>query len=216
MHEYNYLQKVYEDLDADIKKREGEKKKLEDIITEKQREIEELEGKIYLYRQVNELFKEAAEYARKNSKIAIENIVSRALGIIFPGDLNFEIKLDEEGEKSEAKFLVSSTYGGEFVITNEPQETRGGGVVDIISLALRIALMEACHVPQPVPLVLDEPAKHVSGEYINNVADFLHQVVKSFNRQIIMVTHNQHLAAAGNMIYEVKIKNGESQLTAKN
>ncbi|MBO8158360.1 ATPase [Thermosyntropha sp.] len=211
----NKLKEAYALFEENIKRREGEKEKLEQIITAKEKEIDEIKEKIYLYQQVNEIYKKAAEYAREKSKVAIENIVSRALSIVFSDDLKFEVEIKRERDKDSARFLVSSTYGGEFKITNEPQEARGGGVVDIISLALRIALLETSKFNNFGPLVLDEPAKHVSGEHIDNVAAFLRTVITTFNRQIIMVTHNQYLAESGDIVYEVKIEDGESQVKLK-
>ena len=98
----------------------------------------------------------------------------------------------------------------DILIKTKPELSRGGGVVDIVSLALRIAILQT-HKPKiQGPLILDEPAKHVSDEYIFNVADFLKQTSELFNRQIIMVTHNNHLAAIGNNSYRVDIKDSQS------
>ena len=83
------------------------------------------------------------------------------------------------------------------LIKTKPEQSRGGGVIDIISLALRIAFLQI-HKPKiEGPLILDEPAKHVSEDYIFNVADFLKRASEMFNRQIIIVTHNNHLSAIG-------------------
>jgi ABC-type lipoprotein export system ATPase subunit len=40
-------------------------------------------------------------------------------------------------------------------------------------------------------------------------------VVKNFGRQVIMVTHNQHLADAGSTSYEVVINDGRSKVIPK-
>ena len=62
-------------------------------------------------------------------------------------------------------------------------------------------------------MILDEPAKHVSEEYIFNVGNFLKQTSEMFNRQIIMVTHNQHLSAISNNCYRVEIDDSVSYVT---
>ena len=62
------------------------------------------------------------------------------------------------------------------------------------------------------PLILDEPAKHVSEDYIFNVADFLKRTSEMFNRQIIMVTHNNHLSSIGTNAYRVSMKGTESHV----
>ncbi|MCR3957007.1 MAG: ATPase, partial [Gudongella sp.] len=89
----------------------------------------------------------------------------------------------------------------------------GGGVVDIVSLALRISFMQTHKPSIEGPLILDEPAKHVSEEYIYNVGDFVRQSSSMFNRQIIMVTHNSHLAALSEDAYRVELKGTESSVS---
>ncbi|QGT99269.1 hypothetical protein SYNTR_0676 [Candidatus Syntrophocurvum alkaliphilum] len=195
--------------------RKGEFDKLNQIIDQKQIELRELDNKIQIFKQVSTIYQLASEYARKKSKNTMESLVSNALTIVFPNDLKFNIELEEKGERTEAYFLVSSTYGGEQIVSNEPQESRGGGIVDIVALALRVSLLETSRPKLEGPLLLDEPAKHVSGEYSKNVAEFLNMVVQNFNRQIIMVTHNQHLSDAGDIAYEVFIENGQSNVISK-
>lgn len=82
--------------------------------------------------------------------------------------------------------------------------------MDIISLAIRIAMMQIHDPKIDGPLILDEPAKHVSDEYIVNVADFIKQISTTFKRQIIMVTHNNHLLQSADACYKVTINDGIS------
>ncbi|MBC7106618.1 MAG: ATP-binding protein, partial [Firmicutes bacterium] len=107
------------------------------------------------------------------------------------------------------EFYVASDYGGREVV-NRPQDARGGGVVDVISLALRVALLQTVRPPLPGPLMLDEPGKHVSEEYARSLALFLKSVSEMFGRQIVLVTHNQHLAEVGDRAFVVEMRDGES------
>lgn len=209
------LKQAYLLFNEDYWLRKGQLDNLNSTIKEKKEKLTDIEEKIYLYRQVSKIYQLAAEYARQQAKKTMENLVSNALTIIFPGDLKFMIEMEEKGEKAEANFLVSSTYGGDREICNEPQEARGGGVVDIIALALRIALVETARPRLGGPLILDEPAKHVSQEYAQNVAQFLNMVVETFQRQVIMVTHNQYLAETGNCAYEIVMDAGQSKAISK-
>lgn len=209
------LNQIYTEFQRDFLVRKGRRETLASIIEDKQRKLAEVENSIDVFQKVNTIYRTAAEYARSQSKQIMESLVTNALTIVFTGDLQFQVELDSRGDKAEAFFFVSSTYGGERVVRNEPQEARGGGIVDIISLALRIALMETSRPRLGGPLVLDEPAKHVSEEYSRNVAQFLNMVVESFGRQVIMVTHNQHLVDAGNTAYEVTLDDGTSRVVPK-
>lgn len=185
---------------------EKEKQHLE----EKLKELSNREEELFKIRQ---LFQIASEYARNQSKHQIEYIVTNCLQYIFNSNLEFNIDLNEKANRSEAEFFVVTNIDENTKIVTKPENSRGGGVVDIVSLALRIALLEAHNPKINGPLILDEPAKHVSNDFIINVAEFLKQVSQMFNRQIIMVTHNTHLLESADMKYKVEIIDGISTVT---
>ncbi|MGE5417260.1 MAG: ATP-binding protein [Acidobacteriota bacterium] len=199
----------------EINRRKGQRDTLLNVIKQKETKAASLKEEAEVLRQVSRLYALAGEYARRESKDTMERLVTNALTMVFQGDLEFQIEMEERGDRPEAEFYVSSTYGGTQVIKNEPREARGGGVVDVISLALRIALIETIRPRLGGPLILDEPGKHVSEEYARQVAEFLNAVCQSFGRQVILVTHNQHLTDAGAVTYQVEMKNGESQVSLR-
>ena len=84
--------------------------------------------------------------------------------------------------------------------------------MDVISLALRLALLHAFRPPVGGPAVLDEPGKHVSEEYAPQLARFLKGFSQSLGRQVIMVSHNQHLADSADIAYLMEMKQGASRV----
>ena len=62
------------------------------------------------------------------------------------------------------------------------------------------------------PLLLDEPAKHVSEENISAVGSFLEQTSEVFERQVIMVTHSAHLAARAAKTIRIELFEGASEV----
>ncbi len=156
------------------------------------------------------LFQKTATYAREQSKRQIEDLVTRCLQFIFETDIEFLIELSEKRSVPNAEFYVRSNYDEGYSIITKPELERGGGVVDIISIALRIAFIQLHKPVLQGPIVLDEPGKHVSEDYIFNLGDFLSKSSSLFKRQIIMVTHNAHLAQICDKSYSVDIKNGVS------
>lgn len=164
-----------------------------------------------LCEQVAALLQTAAEQARRDAREQVELLVTDALRYVFGHNLEFQVVTQDRGGRPEADFYVVSSYGPHRV-QNRPQDARGGGVVDVVSLALRTALLLLARPPLEGPIVLDEPAKHVSEEYIARVASFLKETSASFGRQVIMVTHNQHLAHTGDRAYLVEMKDGISRV----
>lgn len=170
----------------------------------------EAEKQLGIFDHVQILLQKTSDYARQQAKTRIEEIVSQALNVVFGGSHNFIIELGLKANQPTAEYFLNDST----TITKleKPDYDRGGGKVDIISLALRLAIGELEGVDGP--LFLDEVGKHVSKEYAANVAYFLREYSNNFSRQIILITHNSELAEIGEVSLEVTRKNGESEVRA--
>ncbi|MCI5642823.1 MAG: ATPase [Peptoniphilus sp.] len=166
--------------------------------------------------KVSVLFQKTSEFAREQSKRQIEDTVTKCLQFIFETDIEFLIELSESRSVPVAEFFVQSNYPEGYSIKTKPEISRGGGVVDIISLALRIAFLQLNQPKLSGPLILDEPGKHVSNDYIFNLGEFLKKSSNLFDRQIIMVTHNPHLSQICDKAFHVTNKNGISKVSIYN
>lgn len=145
---------------------------------------------------VSMLLVKTADQAREAGRQRMEKVVTKALQSVFGPDFSFEIELDESGGKPVANFYVvtEDPATGE-KIKNDPQTSRGGGINDIVAFALQVAVMVVYNEPKiQGPILLDEPGKHVSEDYVIRFGEFLDFISKTFNRQITMVTHQPHLA----------------------
>lgn len=167
------LQKGVTAFRDELNRRKGQRDNLEEQKKRKQARVEELQNQVDNLRQVARLFSLAGEYARRESRQTIEKLVTSALQMVFQADHVFHVDYDERGDRAEADFAVSSTYGGDRMVRNDPRESRGGGIIDVISLALRVALLETARPVMEGPLILDEPGKHVSEQHVRQVAEFL-------------------------------------------
>lgn len=209
--EYNELKRNLDLIKQYYAKESGKKEKITEQINENNKKINSIEKEQDLLEKVNILLQKTSQYAREQAKVQVENLVTNCLEYIFENETKFKIEMTEAYKKQSAEFYVITKTGDEEIKTR-PTEARGGGVVDIISLALRISFLQIHRPHIEGPLILDEPAKHVSEEYIFNVANFLKQTSEMFNRQIIMVTHNNHLSAIGTNAYKVELKGTESKV----
>lgn len=168
---------------------------------------------IAVWEQVQALFSKVSEFAREQLKLRIQETVTAALqAVLARDDISFEVVMRSIGGKPAAEWSVQSVYG-DMVIAANPEDGRGGGVADVVSLALRLALLELAR-PRPVgPIVLDEPGKMVSKEYLPNVAEFLKQYAEQTGRQIVMVTHHEDLAEVADVSYRVTQSDGVSEVS---
>lgn len=185
----------------------------EHLINEKEQweiRLQQIQQEIEDYTKARYLLQEAASFAREQARQNIEAWVTGALQYVFhTDDMAFRVILTEKNNRPDADFYVVSQYDG-IQIETRPQDARGGGVVDIVSLALRIALMESGRQQVDGPLMLDEPGKHVSEEYGMMLAQFLKGVTQKTKRQVILVTHNHYLAESGDRSYQVVLNQGIS------
>lgn len=86
------------------------------------------------------LLQKTSDYARQQVKVRIEDIVSEALNVVFGGNHKFMIDLTLRGNQPIAEYYLND----DSVITKleKPDYDRGGGKIDIIALALRLAVGE--------------------------------------------------------------------------
>jgi len=160
------------------------------------------------------ILQKTSETARQRAKDRLEVTVTSALQYTFGPQFSAEIDMDTSGGKSVADIYVVTDYGNGNIIRTKPQDSRGGGIVDIVSIALRIAMIQL-HSDPPVngPIILDEPGKHVSADYSIKLAEFLKFISVQFKKQIIFVTHNEDLKAIADLAYEITMVHGASTVT---
>lgn len=171
---------------------------------------EQLQADLDTWRQVQVLFSKVSEFSREQLKFRIEQTVTAALQAVFGEEgLAFEIRLGERAGVPTAEWQVVSLYGDQLVV-GDPQDSRGGGVVDVVSLALRLALLELSRPKPEGPLLLDEVGKHVSSAFAPNVAIFLKEYARKTGRQIVLVTHQAALAEVADKSIVVSKIDGES------
>ena len=114
------------------------------------------------------------------------SLVTEALTSIFEKDIRFNIKL--YSYRNEPAIDVS-------VIENnlevDPQKSCGGGLNDIISFVIKIIFIYLKKSSRII--ILDEPLKFLSRDYIEQSSNFIRDISKRMNIQIILVSHKPDL-----------------------
>lgn len=209
---YEEIYHRFEKFSKDVSRQEGIRDSIKEQIEKKKGEIREVEGEETKLNGVVFLLQKAADFSRNQATHQIEDIVTQSIAYIMQNSSRFIIDLSEKRGLPIAEFFVESDYG-DYKVKTKPELSRGGGVVDIVSLALRIAFLENHRPKMDGPLFLDEPGKHISDDYIFNMGEFLKECSRLFSRQIIMVTHNDYLTNICDKAFRVDIRNGISEVT---
>lgn len=179
----------------------------------KNKELNKINEKIDTINIQKILLKDASTEARKNSKDVLKDMATRALQFIIGDHMSLDIIIDEKSNAPTAEFVVKSEFG-DYIVDADPAEEEGGGIADIVSFSNQIAMLQLTGKRNVAPLFLDEPSKYVSAGHSENVAKFLFETSGYFERQTIMVTHDEFLAKMGDKAYHCKIENGRTVTTS--
>jgi DNA repair exonuclease SbcCD ATPase subunit len=178
----------------------GQKKQIEkeissiqDALSEERRNLKNIEGAQIIMQLV-------AKQTQQELEIHISEIVTLALDTIFDDPYEFKLEFVEKRGKTEADLWLMKD--GEKI---DPLSSTGGGVVDVCSFALRIALWNLKKPKSRNTMILDEPFKWLSKDLLPRAAELLKTLSEKLNIQFIIVTHLDELKETADTIFKVSI-----------
>jgi len=154
-----------------------------------------------LYKKAVEILDLAQKSVQASLKEKFESMVTYALHYVFGAEYKFELEFGRRGNLQEVDFNIKTK---DLTEPQNPLDTSGGGVLDIVSLALRVAFLELYTPRIEGPIILDESFKHLSEQYLLDASEFLNVLSKKINRQIILVTHKNELINSAYNVIEIK------------
>lgn len=196
------IEKQIEELKSSLNIVEGRVSLLQEQITQGKSKIIDLAKKKVLYSKSIELLNLVAEVTKVKTKEGFEKIVSYALKYILGEDYNFELEFERRGNLSSLNFNVKNPECKESL---DLLGSQAGGVLCIVSVALRVALLELVRPKIEGFICLDEPFHHLSTEFLAKAENLIQEINKKFNRQIILITHKAEFLNSKNNL--IKIEN---------
>lgn len=138
--------------------------------------------------------------AKKSVITFLEDVVTDAIKFISEGEYRFQIEIDDSNKTTKCEFYIVEKIGEE-ESKQRPEDACGGGFVDIISTTLRYAYLNLYNSPVICgPIILDEPGKMISSEMSVKFGEFIKRLGIEFDRQTIMITHNDNLSNVADKI----------------
>ncbi len=137
--------------------------------------------------EAQKILQNAAKAVQNKAHRQISRIVSRCLTAVFEKPYELRIEFEAKRGKTEAKFVY--LCDGRI---SDPH-TDSGGVMEVASLALRLAALTLTMPPARKLLVLDEPFVGISAGNLPKMALLLETLSKELDMQIIVVTHSNAL-----------------------
>lgn len=176
------------------------------------RDQQENNSNIKAYRRLKEgieeaqaLIQQTAKETQEQLRYHVEDLVQSAIDTCFPGQYDFFLSFEIKRGRTEAEIYLERE--GERI---NPMDSSGGGVVDIVAFALRLACWSLSRT-DPV-IVLDEPFKFLSADIRPLAGEILKTLSEKLGLQIIMVTHDSVMIDVSDRVFEVKLKKGKSEI----
>jgi len=193
----NLFNKKVGELDSLIKRKDD----LESSISKQQKRIKYIE-------EAKEIIKAVGHATQIQIKDYFEDICSTAMNLVFEEEA-YEIDLQFVSRRDTTECDIMFTRdGNEFV----PEDGAGFGAINVACLALRVTCW-ALDAPRPHnTLILDEPFRDLSSEYMINASKMLKHLSKELGIQFIIVTHKQELKEEADKSFHVTKRNNKSKV----
>jgi len=169
-------------------------------------ELHELKNKQSNLEAVGIYLKNMAAEMQRQVQMNIESLVQQLLNACFPEqDYKFQMLLKEARGVLTCE-LVLLKEGKEL----DPVMSCGGGVVDVISIALRFGILLVSNVPKV--LFLDEPFKFLSKSLRPAISQLIYDLANQYGITIVMISHDPDFIKASNKVFEVSQSKGISSV----
>lgn len=151
-----------------------------------------------------ELLEQASDKAREDGMRVLADTASNAVQAILGEETYVDMVSSIRGGVPNVDVVIKRELDGREVIT-DPTQGEGGGVADIVSLAMFFSLGLLVGQDNEAPLFMDEPTKFLSKGYSNEAAVFINEMVQYMGKQTLMVTHDETIANSGDKIFRVEL-----------
>lgn len=158
------------------------------------------------HKAVLDVFKQAALLAQSKLENHMGSIVTQAIKFVFfDKDIEFKIQFVERRDTTECDLFIVEN-GKEYDIMN----SRGHGLADICSIALRIAYIILDNVDNV--LFLDEPFRNLNKDRHPYASLMLKEIAHQRNMQVIINTHVPDIADHADHVIRVVIEDNQSKI----
>jgi len=144
------------------------------------------------------IMQKVAKETQESIKFHVEDLVTTAIESVFPETYKFLLEFEIKRNRTEINILLLKN--GEKV---SPMDSSGGGLIDVISFALRLSLWSLYKGKKQSIMILDEPFKFLSRDLQDKAGQMLKQLSSMLGIQVIMVTHIPDLIRNADMVFDL-------------
>ena len=156
------------------------------------------------------IIRTVAQETQKLIECHISELVTLALRSVFLNPYSFHLEFIQKRNKSECYFYFERN--GHKI---NPLSESSGGVVDVASFALRIAMWVLSKPKYRNTLIFDEPFKNINDktrETHKRIAQIVKMLSKKLKIQFIIITMIQELEDVADKVFELELEKGISKV----
>lgn len=205
------LKQVFKREYNDTQNKIGEKSVLEGEIKNIEKRLIEIQKLDELHSQCSYVLQQIETTMRSKTIDEIETLVTLAIQEILGTDL-LKFKIVYEAKRN--------VVNAEFRVINVQTDTEydiihsfGGGLIDVISIALRIIFIY--HSSLKKVLILDEIGKFISNDMQSRFGKFLKRISHELGIQIILISHKDQVVEYADRILQVSLNGDVSEVAIK-
>lgn len=157
--------------------------------------------------QAIEIVKIVGLKTQQNLQFHISNISTMALDAVFDRSYELIAEFVERRGRTECDLLLKTED-----MTIDPLDSSGGGVVDVVSFALRVAAYSLQNPKVRPVLLLDEPFTHLSEQLFPKACELLRQISNELGVQMIVITHAEALMDCADKTFQISLRKGVSKI----
>lgn len=158
--------------------------------TTKKRVMEEISGfkkELATLNETRDIFQKSAILTQNHLATHLSSIVTKSLRVIWQdSDLSFHTEFKERRNSTECDFWIEED-GKKYSLL----DSRGYGVVDVVSFSLKIAYI-LLHTVENI-IIIDEPARHLSKNKHESLSRLIKELSEELDMQFIIATHSKDL-----------------------
>lgn len=175
---------------------------------ENQQKLTRLQEELLLFTDVKNLLMDFSEHTRDIIKYKLESLVNSALKCIFKDkEIKFKIIVNKT-----KKIIFYDLYVETDGTITLLYDAKGGGVLDVVTTALRISFVRMFSGNLRQTIIFDEPFKNLDSERLTDAMEWLAEISKDFDMQFLIVTHEESIIDKSEKVFVFKLNNGVTQV----
>jgi len=186
----------------------GRRDRVKDDLVHVYNRVQELKRDILHTEEAKTIIQLVARKTQEELEYRLSELVSLSMSAVFEEAYELKVSFVIRRDRTECD-LTFIRDGEEF----NPMTESGGGVVDVASFALRVALWSLSQPRTRNVLIMDEPFRFLSTDLQKKASLILKELSRRLNLQMIIVSHSEGLIEGADKVFKVNKVDGISKVT---